>query len=227
MTIRDRSREGAHEARLAAGGRDRASGRRWRLALASLLVAAVFADHRSTAFAAKVTDVPADQDRIEITALGEFIEGRAATRLQIETARRHRRHHRPHVGARRDARHQSELDGVRAAQSDRQADRALAHGRALQRHRLRRDLARSRRAPHRGGDAVGRLRARARSRATAPTSSASRSSPARPSPIVAELSSTGSRASICGSRSSTSQKRATGSSSTASCSASPACWRSS
>ncbi len=74
---------------------------------------------------------------------------------------RRRRHDGPHLGHRQDAGHQSQLDRVRADQSDRQADRALADGRALQRHRLGRRLARSRRAAHRGGDAVDGLHSRA------------------------------------------------------------------
>ena len=89
---------------------------------------------------------------------------------------------------------------------DRQADRALAHGRPLQRGRLRRGLARPRCAPHRRGDAFGRLRARAhqeRSRRRVPHHAR-----ARPDRHLRRRARrpTASPASICGSRSSTSRR---------------------
>ena len=133
------------------------------------------------ALAMKPIAIPADQDRIEITTLGEYLRGRgdsaAGRDRPAPTASAGRM-----SGAGNDARHQPELDRVRADQPDRQADRALAHRRALQHHRLGRGVARSRRAPHRGCDALRRLTSPSASRATAPTFSASRWSPARPSP---------------------------------------------
>ena len=113
-----------------------------------------------TALASKPIVVSPDQDRVEITDARRVLRRPRRQPAGRDGAWR-RRHRRAHVGARHDARHQSQLDRLCAAQPDRQADRALADGRALQRDRLRRRLARSRRAAHRGGDAVDRLRARA------------------------------------------------------------------
>ena len=91
--------------------------------------------------------------------------GRVLRRARRQPAGRdgagRRRHDGPHFGHRQDARHEPQLGGVRADQSDRQAGRALADGRALQHHRLGRGMARSRRAAHRGGDAVDGLHPRA------------------------------------------------------------------
>ena len=114
-----------------------------------------------TASALTPIEVTPDQERIDITTVGEVYEGRRDN-LQVETAPGRRWRHRPHVRTCRDRRHESELDRLRAAQLDRQAHRAMAYGRALQRRRFRRRLAGSRCAPHRGRDAVRRLPARPR-----------------------------------------------------------------
>ena len=77
----------------------------------------------------------------------------------------------PHERARRDARHQPELAGLRAAQSDRQDDRALADRRPL--HAVGSGIVwpdlDARRIE---AVAFGRLPCRSASRAIAPTSSA-------------------------------------------------------
>ena len=110
------------------------------------------------ALALKAIVVGPDQGRLEITTLGELYEGRGDS-LQVETAAGEDGVVGPHVGRRGDAGHQSQLDRVRAHEPDRQAGGALALGGPLQRRRLRRGVARSRRTAHRGRDAVDRLRA--------------------------------------------------------------------
>ena len=76
---------------------------------------AAFALFAGTGGANALTPIPvqADQDRVEITTLGDAYEGRGDS-LQVETRRGRRGRIGPHDGARIGSRNQPQLDGVRA-----------------------------------------------------------------------------------------------------------------
>ena len=136
---------------------------------------------------------------------------------------RRRRHRAPHAAA--GARRLHQLGGVRARQHRRRADRpadrraALPHGRL--RHAAGPISACRASSPSRRRPASGRSGRTARP----PTSSASRSIPARSSPTSPSCAPTGCRSSICGSPTPTRTRSTASRSTTASSSASPACWR--
>ena len=96
------------------GGTARRRGTPWLMAVAVTrgLDISVFAGRAEALTPIPVQD---DQDRIEITTLGEAYEGRGDS-LQVETAAGRDGVIRPDDGQSFGSRHQPELDGVRADQ---------------------------------------------------------------------------------------------------------------
>ena len=197
------------------------------LALALLLAAAVRRAGTPPRRSRPIDDHATTSDRIEITTARRGLRGPRRQPAGRDGARRRRRRG-PHVRARpaRPAPIPNWFVFALRNTTDKPIERWL-DGRPLRHRRLGRRVAGPRRAPHRGRDAVGRLRARAhqeRPRRRVPPHARARPDHhlrrrAGLRPLRAPLPVEGARVRA--------EERATASCSTASCSASPACWRSS
>ena len=191
---------------------------------AALLIAALFERvlGASPGHAVEAVNVRTDVTAIDLTGVAELVKTDTRHHRGLGGARR-RRHRAPHAAA--GTRRLDQLGGVRARQFRRRADRPADRGAALPHGRLRAVPARSRPVAHRHHLADRRASGRSSSTAPPPTSTASRSIPARSSPTSRSCAPTGCRSSICGSPTPTRTRSTASRSTTASSSASPACWR--